>query len=352
MKPLGIDWYVIECSTKITRKISEMFATWPRSTSSLMAARMPMIPPAITNCTPRVHDLVGWYVGSPSTAFRSWTIRSLVFTATARMPYSSLSHHQSTSLVGPVGELLGPGEEVALLDRVALAPRSRRSRPRGTRRATSGRPAVAVATRAPRILRRSCRPPCGPARSACGRAAAAAGRACSTRCRAAARGRRAARLLGAWSLSRRTITSPIGLLSMKCVGRACTARRIVSPLWSRVEEGDVRVAAVVGHERAQEAGRAVRAQLEDRGAHAARVVRDERATWDRRSGSAASRPRRNGTTDTDAPRSVFACMKRSNSSMRRTGSASPLAFFLVAVGVDQRTRPRRRTARRSPRWRR
>ena len=37
-----------------------MLATWLRSTSSFVAARMPMIPPAITNCTPRVQEFVGW----------------------------------------------------------------------------------------------------------------------------------------------------------------------------------------------------------------------------------------------------------------------------------------------------
>ena len=56
-----------------------------------------MMPPAITNCTPRVHEFVCWYFGIGSTAFMSWTIRSLVLTATARMPNSSLSHQQSTS---------------------------------------------------------------------------------------------------------------------------------------------------------------------------------------------------------------------------------------------------------------
>ena len=56
-----------------------------------------MLPPAITNCTPRVQELVGWYLGTPSTAFMSATIRSLVLTATARMPYLSLSHQASTS---------------------------------------------------------------------------------------------------------------------------------------------------------------------------------------------------------------------------------------------------------------
>ncbi len=74
-----------------------MLATWPRSTSSLMAARMPITPPAITNCTPRVQELVGWYLGTPSTALRSCTIRFLVWVATARMPSSSLSHQALTS---------------------------------------------------------------------------------------------------------------------------------------------------------------------------------------------------------------------------------------------------------------
>ena len=37
-----------------------MLATWLRSTSSLTAARMPMRPPAITNWTPRVQELVAW----------------------------------------------------------------------------------------------------------------------------------------------------------------------------------------------------------------------------------------------------------------------------------------------------
>jgi len=39
----------------------------------------------------RVHEFVGWYFGVGSTDFRSWTIRSLVLTATARMPCSWLS---------------------------------------------------------------------------------------------------------------------------------------------------------------------------------------------------------------------------------------------------------------------
>ena len=60
MKPLGIELYVIEWSTRMMTKIRMMFATWPRSTSSLIAARMPITPPAITNCAPRVQDLVGW----------------------------------------------------------------------------------------------------------------------------------------------------------------------------------------------------------------------------------------------------------------------------------------------------
>ena len=59
---------------KITRKMREMLATWLRSTSSLIAARMPITPPAITNCAPRVHDWVGWYSGVWSTDFMSWTI--------------------------------------------------------------------------------------------------------------------------------------------------------------------------------------------------------------------------------------------------------------------------------------
>ena len=58
--PLGTDWYVTECRMKITRKISRMFATWLRSTSSSTAARMPIRPPAITNWTPRVQDWVAW----------------------------------------------------------------------------------------------------------------------------------------------------------------------------------------------------------------------------------------------------------------------------------------------------
>ena len=120
MKPLGIDQYVIECRMRITTKISEMFATWLRSTSSLVAARMPMIPPANTNCMPRVQDCVCWYLGSPSTAFRSWTIRFVSSTATARMPNSSFSHHHSTSSSFQRGEVLGPREEVALFDGVSL----------------------------------------------------------------------------------------------------------------------------------------------------------------------------------------------------------------------------------------
>ena len=58
--PLTAERYVTECSTKITNRISEMFARWPRSTSSFTAASMPIGPPAMTNCTPRVHELVGW----------------------------------------------------------------------------------------------------------------------------------------------------------------------------------------------------------------------------------------------------------------------------------------------------
>jgi len=50
---------VTEWSTKITMKMSEMLATWLRSTSSLIAARMPITPPAITNWTPRVQEFVG-----------------------------------------------------------------------------------------------------------------------------------------------------------------------------------------------------------------------------------------------------------------------------------------------------
>ena len=57
--PLIAERYVMECKTKITAKISEMFARWPRSTSSLIADSIPIIPPASTHCTPRVNDCVG-----------------------------------------------------------------------------------------------------------------------------------------------------------------------------------------------------------------------------------------------------------------------------------------------------
>ena len=43
----------------LSKRLTEMFAIWLRSTSSLIAARMPMLPPAITNWTPRVQEFVG-----------------------------------------------------------------------------------------------------------------------------------------------------------------------------------------------------------------------------------------------------------------------------------------------------
>ena len=212
------------------------------------------------------------------------TISWLVLTATARMPNSSLSHQASTLDSPQLGESVRPGEELALLDRVALV-------------LVVGDGAVAELAEPGRAARPSAtwigevvvarRPPCGSARGACGRASGASARACSTRGRSATRFEDHGSSGAALSMSRRTITSPMRVLLDEVV-------RGVHHLGDRlalvvgVEEGDVGVAAVVGHERPQEARRAVRAQLEDHGAHGARMQWHELPLRDRRSGSCAS----------------------------------------------------------------